>query len=315
MPSVSVVITTHDRPHLLRRAVESARAAGESVEVVVVDDASTDETAEVCASIPNIRYVRIESNRRVAGARNVGLLACAGEYLSFLDDDDLRLPGSLDSQVALLESQPEAGMVYGQALVVDQTGAQSGRPYPASCPRGDVFWQLLRQNFVPCGSAVFRRSCLYRVGLLDDTVPGLDDWDLWIRIAELYPVATLEKPVSVWRRSSPASGQGTSQAAALVARCRRQWLERWMMLPRALDATRPARREAWRHFSANMANHLVCETGRALACGRFGQAALSASAALRLFPLEVARAPFDRARVRAVLGRLQDKWSALEARS
>src|SRR5437588_12046341 len=95
MPSVSVIIPTHRRPHLLGRAVESARAAGESVEVVVVDDASTDETAEVCASIPNIRYVRIESNRRVAGARNVGLLACAGEYLSFLDDDDLRLPGSL----------------------------------------------------------------------------------------------------------------------------------------------------------------------------------------------------------------------------
>lgn len=314
MPSVSVIIPTHDRPHLLRRAVESARAAGTDVEVVVVDDASEDETARVCASIHGIRYVRIESNRRVAGARNVGLLACSADYITFLDDDDLRLPGLLDSQVALLESQPEAGMVYGQALLADQTGAPNGRPYPTSCPRGDVFWQLLRQNFIPCGSAVFRRSCLYRVGLLDDTVPGLDDWDLWIRIAELYPVAALEKPVSVWRRSSPASGQGTSQAAALVAQCRRQWLERWMKLPRAQGATEAARREAWRNFSENMASHLVCEAGRAFACGRFGQAARNAAAALRLFPLEVARVPFDRARVRALLSRLQNKWSALEAR-
>ena len=314
MPAVSVIIPTYDRPRLLRRAVESARSAGESVEVVVVDDASTDETARVCASIRGIRYVRVESNRRVAGARNVGLLVSSAEYLSFLDDDDLRLPGSLDEQVALLQSRPEAGVAYGQALVADQAGAAAGRPYPASCPQGDVFWQLLRRNFIPCGSAVFRRSCLYRVGLLDDTAPGLDDWDLWIRIAELYPVAALEKPVGVWRKSSPASGQGSSRAAALVARCRRQWLESWVRLPRARGATDAERRKAWRDFSANMANHLVCEAGRAFACGRLSQAALSASAALHLFPVEVARAPFDRARVRALLGRLQSKWSTLEAR-
>ena len=314
MPAVSVIIPTRERPHLLRRAVESARAAGEGVEVVVVDDASTDETASVCASIQGIRYVRVESNRRVAGARNVGLLASSADYITFLDDDDLRLPGSLDLQVASLEAHAEAGMVYGQALVADQSGAPGGSPYPSPCPQGDVFWQLLRRNFIPCGGAVFRRSCLYRVGLLDESAPGLDDWDLWIRVAELYPVQSLEKPVSVWRRSSPASGQGTSQASALVARCRRQWLGRWAKLPRAARAAGAERREAWRDFSANMAEHLVCESGRALACGRFGQAARNASAALRLFPLAAARAPFGRAKVRALVGRLQDKWSTSEAR-
>jgi hypothetical protein len=314
MPSVSVIIPTHNRPRLLPRAVESALAAGTDVEVIVVDDASEDETAEVCRKLSGVRVVRLERNQGVAGARNVGILASSSDYVAFLDDDDLRLPGSLDRQVALLRSRPEAGMAYGQALVADQAGAAVGRPYPAQCPQGDVFWQLLRRNFIPCGSAVFRRSCLYRVGLLDEAAPGLDDWDLWIRIAELYAVAALEEPVSVWRKSSPDSGQGTSQAAALVARCRRQWLGRWARLPRALAATEAERREAWRHFSANMANHLVCEAGRALACGRFTQAALNASASLRLFPLEVARAPFDRARVRALVGRLQGKWSALEAR-
>jgi hypothetical protein len=137
---------------------------------------------------------------------------------------------------------------------------------------------------------------------------------LWIRIAELYPVAASEEPVSVWRKSSPASGQGSSEAAALVARCRRQWLRCWVRLPRASAAPARQRRAAWRDFSANMAEHLVCDAGRALACGRPAQAARSASAALRLFPLGVARAPFDRARVRALLGRLYSKWSTLEAR-
>jgi len=314
MQAVSVIITTHERPRMLRRAVESARAAGEGVEVVVVDDASADETASVCASLRGIRYVRVESNRRVAGARNVGLLASKGEYISFLDDDDLRLPGSLERQAALLDAHTDAGMVYGQSLVADQTGARVGDPYPAACPQGDIFWPLLRRNFIPSGGALFRRSCLLRVGLLDETASGLDDWDLWIRIAELYPVAASEEPVSVWRRSAPASGQGSSEAAALVARCRRQWLERWVKLPRAADASRQERREAWRGFSANMAEHLVCEAGRALAYGRAGQAARNSSAALRLFPLALARAPFDLARMRALLGRLQSKWSTLEAR-
>jgi hypothetical protein len=314
MPAVSVIIPTRERPHLLRRAVESARAAGEDVEVVVVDDASTDETARVCASTPGIRCVRVESNQGVAGARNVGLLASSADYVSFLDDDDLRLPGSLDLQVAMLEADAGAGVVYGQALVADQSGAHEGRAYPAPCPQGDVFWQLLRRNFIPCASAVFRRSCLYRVGLLDESAPGLDDWDLWIRVAELYPVLALEKPVSVWRRSSPASGQGTSRASALVARCRRQWLERWSRLPRAASAARSERRGAWRDFSANMAEHLVCESGRALACARPGQAARNASAALRLFPLATARAPFGRGKVRALAGRLRNKWGTLEAR-
>src|SRR5882724_11167373 len=103
MPQASVIIATHNRPHLLPRAIESAFSAGTDVEVVVVDDASTDRTAEVCRSLPSIRYVRADRNQRVAGARNLGIMASTGEYLTFLDDDDLRLPGSLDRQIRALE--------------------------------------------------------------------------------------------------------------------------------------------------------------------------------------------------------------------
>src|SRR5262245_35276375 len=102
MPKVSIIITTHNRPAILPRAIESARAAGRNVEIVVVDDASCDETATVCQSINGIKYVRIDRNQGVAGARNVGLVASSGEYLNFLDDDDLRLPGSIDQQLRLL---------------------------------------------------------------------------------------------------------------------------------------------------------------------------------------------------------------------
>jgi len=102
-PRASIIIATHDRPQLLPRAVESAHAAGTDVEIVVVDDASTDETARVCQTLSGIKYVRTERNQRVAGARNIGLVASRGEYISFLDDDDTRLPDSLDAQIEALD--------------------------------------------------------------------------------------------------------------------------------------------------------------------------------------------------------------------
>ena len=95
MSRVTVIIPTHNRPHLLPRAVESARAAGSDVEIIVVDDASTDQTATVCRNLEGIRHIRLERNQGVAGARNVGIFESSGKYVAFLDDDDLRLPGSL----------------------------------------------------------------------------------------------------------------------------------------------------------------------------------------------------------------------------
>src|SRR5262245_2281056 len=111
MPKASIIITTHQRPALLRRAIHSASNAGRDLEVEVVDDASTDEPAAICESITGINYLRVEHNQGVAGARNIGLVASSGEYVSFLDDDDLRLPGSIDQQVKLLDQTPEAGLI------------------------------------------------------------------------------------------------------------------------------------------------------------------------------------------------------------
>ena len=289
MPRASIIIATHSRPQRLPRAVESARAAGREVEIVVVDDASSDETAEVCRSLSGINYVRLDRNQRVAGARNVGLVASRGEYLSFLDDDDTRLPGSLDAQLEALDQEPQAGLIYGQAILGDREGKAERNSYPADCPQGDIFWKLLSRNFIPCGSVVFRRSCLSSLGLLDDSIPGLDDWDLWVRIAEIYPIMALETPVIIWRRSTPASGQGTSQAAGLVSLSVQQFRNSWMNLPRARTASKRARRAAWRAFSENMAEHLLWESARALRRGRLGQSLRDLSVLPRLSPLSLIR--------------------------
>ena len=316
MPEISLIITTHDRPHMLARAVESARQAtrGE-VEIVVVDDASTDETARLCRSIPQITYVRAERNQRVAGARNLGILASRGEFIGFLDDDDVRLPLSLDRQLAALVSAPRAGFIYGQAILGGPDGTAEEGCYPARCPQGDVFFQLLAQNFIPCGSVVFRRACLSRVGLLDDALAGIDDWDLWLRIAALYPVMVLEQPVVSWRKSTPVSGQGTSHALELVNLSTRQFRESWLALTPVTQVSASKQRECLRLFSENMAGHLLWETWRAFAAGEMKMACRNLLGAMRLHPAGMIRVAARRTSFRFFLTRAPGEWRNLKART
>jgi glycosyltransferase involved in cell wall biosynthesis len=281
MATISVVIPTHSRPHLLPRAVESAFAAGTDVEVVVVDDASTDNTAEACRALKGISYIRLDHNQGVAGARNVGVLSSSAEYIAFLDDDDLRLPGSLDLQLNILRNTPSAALIYGQALIGGATDRFAGDRYPQPCPEGDIFWQIVTQNFIPSGSVLFRRSCLFSTGLLDRSIAGIDDWDLWVRVAALYPIAALDQPVVIWRRPSPDSDQSSARAVDMVAMSTRQFRRHWLRMPRVAQASPAMRRKAARRFSQNMASHLASEAIRSLSRGQVMRANHCVVAALR----------------------------------
>jgi glycosyltransferase involved in cell wall biosynthesis len=289
MPKVSLIIPTFDRPHLLARCVESARAAGEGVEVIVVDDASTDETAAVCRGLEGVRYVRLERNQGVAGARNVGLLASTADYVAFLDDDDLRLPGSLDLQLALLESAPEAAFVGGGVVLADQNLTPTGEVAVPSAASGDVFWQVveLGVHLIP-SSVVVRRECLFEVGLFDRRIPGIDDWDMWARLAELRPVMLDARPVCVYRSPAPDSGQGSSAMGRhMLAAIRHQ--AKLLSLPRALAASSSVRRSARRNTRRRVADTLSWRAAEQLPRGAFRYAASNFIAALRISPLWAAR--------------------------
>src|SRR5215470_19153399 len=143
MATVSVIIPTHDRPELLPRAVDTAREAGTDVEIIVVDDTSTDATARVCRDLPGIKYVRAERKQGVAGARNIGVFVSTSEFIAFLDDDDLRLLGSLDLQVSALQANPEVGFVCGAMIMADQNYQPTGEVIRPSHAGGDAFWELL----------------------------------------------------------------------------------------------------------------------------------------------------------------------------
>ncbi len=188
-----------------------------------------------------------------------------------------------------LDSVPEAGFIYGQAILGFEDETRTDASYPARCPHGDVFWELLAQNFVPCGAALFRRSCLDRVGLLDSSISGIDDWDLWLRIAELYPVLSENLPAMVWRKSTPFSEQGTSNAVKMVEMSTLRFHKHWMSLPRIKQASAKLRREISGRFSENTANHLLWEAVRLLIAGKPISSQKIILAAIRLCPKGVAR--------------------------
>lgn len=289
MPRVSIIVTTYNRPHLLARAVESAKVAGRDVEVIVVDDASIDATASVCRALTGIKYIRLAHNLGVAGARNVGILASAAEYIAFLDDDDLRVPGSLELQVAQLDAKQEAGLGCGAMLLVDQAGESTGEKLCPPEPGGDVFWQLLELDFpVIPGSAVVRKECFFRIGLFRRHLSGIDDWDIFVRIAELYPVVMTTEPVLIYRQPTPTSGQGSSNQAAHLTRAaahQRQLLN----LPRARAAAVSQRRQARQRTINRIADNLLWHAAQQWPGGSYRFAAANILTALHLSPLHSMR--------------------------
>jgi glycosyltransferase involved in cell wall biosynthesis len=284
MPKVSIVIPTFNRAAFLPGAVESAKQAGSHLEIIVVDDGSTDETPEVCQKLSGIRYIRLSHNLGLADARNVGVLASAAEFVAFLDDDDLRLPDSLDSQVRALAASPDAAFCYGQVLIADPLRQlPTGEILPQRCPAGDIFWELLEQNFIPVPSVVARREAVIEARLFDGG-PGVEDWSLWLRITEVRQVVAVREPVALYRRANSRSGQLTSD---FVAMCRSMRLvqESALKLPRARAASRSQRRRARRQFESRLYRSLLYQATAALAAGDREAARATHRDALRLRPI------------------------------
>jgi glycosyltransferase involved in cell wall biosynthesis len=289
MNNVSLIIPTFNRPHLLPRAVESAQRAGREVEIIVVDDASSDDTARVCAGLPDIKYVRLERNQGVAGARNVGLLESTGEFVAFLDDDDLRLPGSLDHQVSLLAAHPEAGFVAGGVMLADQVCVPTGEVAVPRADGGDLFWRALELNLSPLlGSVVVRKTCFYEVGIFNRHLSGIDDWDMWTRIAELRPILIDERAVCIYRRPSPTSGQGSSALARQLHSAAKHQ-RRLLSLRRAQSEPEHRRRGVRKAMRRRVADTLSWRAAEELPRGAFRYAASNFLVALRLSPLWAAR--------------------------
>lgn len=198
---VSVIMPAYDAAATIESAVASVRrqTMGD-FELLVVDDGSTDETAAVLAGIaePRLRVLR-QPNRGPAAARNRALAEARGEFVAFIDADDLWVPEKLAWQMEALAAAPRAAVAYGWADVVD---ADLAHAYSDRRIRrdGDVYADLLLGNFIFSGSnTMIRRAVLDRVGGFDEAMRAVEDWELHVRIAVSDPFVCVPRVLLRYR--------------------------------------------------------------------------------------------------------------------
>ncbi len=200
-PAVSIIVATYNYGRYLAGALDSALAQTfTDFEVVVVDDGSTDETAEVILPYladARVRYYRT-ANRGQPAAKNFGIRSARGPLIAFLDADDLWLPAKLQRQMALLRSDPGLGVVYTRRLLIDPDGRQLDGPQPALY-RGLVLEAVFLRNIICFSSTLVRRAVFAEAGYFDEDLPLAIDYDLWLRVARAYRFDYVDEPLVKYR--------------------------------------------------------------------------------------------------------------------
>jgi len=187
-PLVSVITPTYNRAEYLSDAVQSVLNQTHShLEYFIIDDGSTDDTAQILQ--PYLRDNRVryytQPHRGQSAARNTGLHLSRGEYVCFLDSDDIWEPDKLESELALFSRHPDVDIIYGDIRVIDPKGRDLGLRNMKR-HSGIITEYLLDDNCVPFDSNMVRRRCFEEMGGLDATLPQSDDYELWLRFSTRY---------------------------------------------------------------------------------------------------------------------------------
>jgi glycosyltransferase involved in cell wall biosynthesis len=204
MPKVSVVIPAYNAITYLPKTLESVlRQTFADFEVLIINDGSSDCILQWSASVrdPRVKLISQE-NQGLSGARNTGITQAQGEYIAFLDADDLWMPTKLEKQVLCLEDNPVVGLVYTWTILIDE----ADKPTGGECSyhiEGNVWEQIIVINPVSNGSTpIVRRCCFETVGLFARDLSGTADWDMWIRLASRYTFAVVKEPLTLYRQHS-----------------------------------------------------------------------------------------------------------------
>jgi glycosyltransferase involved in cell wall biosynthesis len=274
-PLASVVIPTRDRAALLAHTARAALAQrGVALEVVVVDDGSTDDTASVLGALGDARLTVIRHPRPagVSAARNAGVAAARGRWVAFLDDDDLWAPGKLAAQLDAAERLGRAWACSGSVSVAGpRLRIVAGGPPAAG---EEIAAALRRRNIVPAGASnvVARADALRAVGGFDPALRHMADWDLWRRLARLGPPAVVPEPDVAYRLHDDNASADTTvlddeiarvEARAGGARVDRAFVHRWA---------------AWHLLRAGNRRDALRAYARAVAAGDVGSLARAAVA-------------------------------------
>ena len=202
-PLVSVVIPCYNQARYLAESVGSAVARNVRVEVIVVDDGSTDHTAAVARTLDHALLIR-QGNRGLAAARNRGLRAASGDFVIFLDADDRLLPGAIDAGVRAMAERPDCAMAYGRCVMMGPDGQLWPTPV-VPIVRSGHHAALLQTNLIwTPAMAIFRRPIVAAVGGFRAGFDGAADYDLYLRLSRVAPIHDHGRVVAAYRRHSGA---------------------------------------------------------------------------------------------------------------
>lgn len=208
MATVDIIIPAYNAARYLPAAIESVIAQTfEDWRIVLVDDGSTDNTADVVAPFvdrlgPKLKYIK-QSNRGLPAARNVAIANSSAEFLALLDADDVWLPCRLSESLKCFEGRPQVGLTYGfndridpEGKIVDTFDRRQKHGEGRIAP-----YIYMRKVDLNCPTVTFRRKCVDEVGPFDESLRATEDRDLWLRIALRYEVALVPKVIAHYRMS------------------------------------------------------------------------------------------------------------------
>jgi glycosyltransferase involved in cell wall biosynthesis len=244
-PRVTVIIPTYNRAALLGEAIKSVLAQHfTDLELIVVDDGSTDATSALLGTYRDARLRRMrQPHRGISSAMNLGLSAARGEYIARLDSDDIWHPNMLSTIVPVLNARPEIGVAYGKGQAMDA----EGRPLCHTLGRrphfpDDCLLSMVYDDFTCNIVTVARRECFQRAGGYDESLPGNEDWDIWLRIAQHYEFAFVDKVLAHYRWHDGNSTRTGSSDFQRILETRTVPLDKLFAqpnLPQAVMAMRP----------------------------------------------------------------------------
>ncbi|HEX7027981.1 MAG TPA: glycosyltransferase family A protein [Gammaproteobacteria bacterium] len=190
---ISVIIPTFDRAHTLKRALDSVlQQTLPADEIIVVDDGSTDETADLMRTeYPNVVYLR-QDNAGVSRARNTGINAARNDWLALLDSDDEWHPRKLERQTEALRAQPQHRLCHTDEIWI-RNGRRVNQMNKHAKRGGRIFQHCLPLCAISPSSVLMHRGLLDETGLFDETLPACEDYDLWLRITANHPVLYLDE--------------------------------------------------------------------------------------------------------------------------
>jgi glycosyltransferase involved in cell wall biosynthesis len=206
MPFVSVVIPAYNAGRYIEDTLNSVLSQTfKDRDIIIIDDGSTDNTLTLVQKYkelhPNAIKLIQQNNSGPAAARNAGIKSTTSKYISFLDSDDLWVPGKLESQIKFIESQPEqVGLVYSRVARFDNKGlwlsSINHKPHHYS---GNIYKQLIKGNIITTQTVITKRICFDKVGLFDTSPDIIEDYDMWLRIAKYYHVAFMDELHALYR--------------------------------------------------------------------------------------------------------------------